>query len=386
MCVTLYSILSQAQEQFPDFSDIILSAGNPVQVETDGELRQLKPGSFPNLLPFHLELLASTLLRQRRHLVRGLLVSGSCDLAFQLPDKQRFRVNIFRQQGNLAIVMRKLATTVPKAATLGLPPAFMRMAEEKDGLVLVTGATGSGKSTSLAALVDTINATSAKHILTLEDPIEYLHPPKKGIVNQRELGTDFDSFAPGLRAALRQSPKVILVGEIRDRDTLQIALEAAETGHLVLGTLHTTDCGQAIHRILGLFDFTEEKQVRARLADSLKCVLSQRLMSQKDGKRVAAFELLLQSLRTQEIILHGESDEESFHDVQEQGAVYGMCTFEQSLIQLFRQGRISEKTAMFNASGKSTLRQALDRIKNEQGQTATDNQLEIDADYGQAPS
>ncbi len=382
----LHHILNQAEKQVPDFSDIILTAGSPIRVEAGGELHKLQLVGLDCLCPFHLELLANALLGQRRHLVRDLLVSGSCDLAFQLPDKKRFRVNIFRQQGNLAIVMRKLTTTVPSAEKLGLPAAFMRMAQEKDGLVLVTGATGSGKTTSLAALIDTINTTSAQHIITLEDPVEYLHPHKKSIVNQRELGSDFDSFANGLRAALRQAPKVILVGEIRDRQTLHIALEAAETGHLVLGTLHTSDCGQTIHRILGMFDFAEEKLVRARLADSLKCILSQRLMPQKNGKKIAAFELLIQTLHLQEIILHGETEETCFYDIQEQGEVYGMCTFDQSLSRLFRQGQISEQVAMLNGSNKSTLRQMLDRIKNEQGQTAKSNKLEIDADYGQIPS
>ncbi len=382
----LHLILDQAEKQVPDFSDIILTAGSPVRVEAGGELHKLELAGLDCLCPFHLELLANALLGQQRHLVRDLLGSGSCDLAFQLPDKKRFRVNIFRQQGNLAIVMRKLTTTVPSAEKLGLPAAFMRMAQEKDGLVLVTGATGSGKTTSLAALIDTINTTSAQHIITLEDPVEYLHPHKKSIINQRELGSDFDSFANGLRAALRQAPKVILVGEIRDRQTLHIALEAAETGHLVLGTLHTSDCGQTIHRIVGMFDFAEEKQIRARLADSLKCILSQRLMPQKNGSKVAAFELLVQTLQVQEVILYGETEEKCFYDIQEQGEVYGMCTFDQSLSRLFRQGQITEKVAMFNGSSKSTLRQALDRIKNEQGQTATSNKLEIDADYGQTPS
>lgn len=380
----LSTILQQATTDFPEFSDILFTARNPVQLEAGGELKVLKGNDIPSVLyPFHLELLGNEILGRNRKLLRDLLSSGACDFSFQLPDKIRFRGNLFRQRENLALVMRKLSSEIPSAEKLNLPPIFVQMAKEKNGLVLVTGSTGSGKSTSLAALIDTINSTEAKHIVTLEDPIEYLHPIKKSLINQRELGSDFDSFANGLKAALRQAPKVILVGEIRDGETLRIALEASETGHLVLGTLHTANCAQTIHRIISMFDITEERQVRTRLANSLKCVLSQRLLPQKDGNRVAAFEILTQTLHVQDLIVNGENEQETFYDLQEQGEVYGMRTFDGSLAELFKQGKISEQTALLNASSKGTLRQALDKIKQEQGLACDNTKLEIDDEYGQ---
>ncbi len=380
----LSTILQQATTDFPGFSDILFTAGNPVQVEAGGELNILKGSGIPSVLyPFHLELLGNEILGRNRKLLRDLLSFGACDFSFQLPSKIRFRGNLFRQRENLALVMRQLSSEIPNAEKLNLPPVFIQMAKEKNGLVLVTGSTGSGKSTSLAALIDTINSTEAKHIVTLEDPIEYLHPIKKSLINQRELGSDFDTFANGLRAALRQAPKVILVGEIRDGETLRIALEASETGHLVLGTLHTANCAQTIHRIVSMFDITEERQVRTRLANSLKCVLSQRLLPQEDGKRVAAFEILTQTLHVQDLIVNGESEQETFYDLQEQGEVYGMRTFDGSLAELFKQGKISEQTALLNASSKGTLRQALDKIKHEQGTACDNTKLEIDDEYGQ---
>ncbi len=380
----LSTILQQATTNFPEFSDILFTAGNPVQIEVSGKLNPLKGSDIPSVLyPFHLELIGNEILGRNRKLLRDLLSSGACDFSFQLPNQIRFRGNLFRQRENLALVMRKLSSEIPSAEKLNLPPVFVQMAKEKNGLVLVTGSTGSGKSTSLAALIDTINSTEAKHIVTLEDPIEYLHPIKKSLINQRELGSDFNSFANGLKAALRQAPKVILVGEIRDGETLRIALEASETGHLVLGTLHTANCAQTIHRIVSMFDITEERQVRTRLANSLKCVLSQRLLPQENGKRVAAFEILTQTLHVQDLIINGETEQETFYDLQEQGEVYGMRTFDGSLAELFRQGKINEQTALLNASSKGTLRQALDKIKHEQGLASDNTKLEIDDEYGQ---
>jgi twitching motility protein PilT len=256
------------------------------------------------------------------------------------------------------------------------------MAREKFGLILVTGATGSGKSTSLAALIDAINAQFAKHIVTLEDPIEYVHTHKRGTVNQRELGLDFDSFASGLRAALRQAPKVILVGEIRDRETMSIALEAAETGHLVLGTLHTADTGQTINRVIGMFELAEERLIRSRLAESLKFIISQRLMPKRGGGRVAAFEILKTNLRIRDLIYNGETEEKTFYQVVESGSAYGMITFDQYLAELFSQNVISEAVAMTNASDKSKLAQMIDKIKAARGEKVTNiDGLELDLEY-----
>jgi twitching motility protein PilT len=260
---------------------------------------------------------------------------------------------------------------------------FKEIAREKYGLILVTGATGSGKSTSLASLIDTINSQFPVHIITLEDPVEYVHPHKAGTVNQRELGIDFDDFGSGLRAALRQAPKVILVGEIRDRETIDIALQAAETGHLVLGTLHTSDTGQTINRIIGMYDPGEEHLIRGRLAESMKYVVSQRLLPRSGGGRVAAFEIMRTSLRIRELIVNGETPEKNFYQVVEQGGTYGMATFDQYLADLFTRGEITEETAMAYASDRSRLGQSIDKIKAGRGEKVTDiDGLELDTDYG----
>jgi twitching motility protein PilT len=250
------------------------------------------------------------------------------------------------------------------------------MALEKNGLILVTGGTGSGKSNSLAALIDRINETRAGHIVTLEDPVEFTHPHKKGTVNQRELGIDFDTFASGLRAAFRQGPKVILVGEIRDAETMEIALQAAGTGHLVLSTLHTTDAGATVNRILGLFSPQEERLVRMRLAECLRFVVSQRLLPKAGGGRVAAFEVLKNTLRVKELILQGENAERTFYNVLETSGTYGMRTFDQHFLALFEAGAIAEETALLSASDRSRLGQMIDRAKALRGEKATSLVLE----------
>jgi pilus retraction protein PilT len=265
-------------------------------------------------------------------------------------------------------VLRRLPSRIPAMEELGLPRAFQEMAQEKNGLILVTGGTGSGKSNSLAALIDRINETRAGHIVTLEDPVEFTHPHKKGTVNQRELGIDFDTFASGLRAAFRQGPKVILVGEIRDAETMEIALQAAGTGHLVLSTLHTTDAGATVNRILGLFSPQEERLIRMRLAESLRFVVSQRLLPKAGGGRVAAFEVLKNTLRVKELILQGESAERTFYGVLETSGTYGMRTFDQHFLSLFAAGAITEETAMLSASDRSRLGQMIDRVKAERGE------------------
>ncbi len=257
------------------------------------------------------------------------------------------------------------------------------MAEEKNGIILVTGATGSGKSTSLAAILNEINEHKSVHIVTLEDPVEFAHPHKMATFNQREMGNDFDTFANGLRAALRQAPKVILVGEMRDRETVEIGLSAAETGHLVLSTLHTVDAGQTINRILGMFSTEEETQIRIRLADTVRWIVCQRLLPKEGGGRVAAFEIMGSNLRVKDTILHGESEGKTFYEIIEAGKAFGMITFDDYIIDLFRQGLISEETAKAYASNRGIVGRGIDSIKSSMGQATTDiGKLEVDKDYG----
>ena len=376
-------IIGQIISQHPDLSDIILTPGKPIQVEVHGQLTDARISpDLGNLVPFQVEAMAMAMMGRNLRLYRDQVRTGSCDLSYELPGKSRFRVNVFGQKGSLAVVMRKLSMHVPSLEDLALPQIFEDMAREKYGLILVTGGTGTGKSTSLAALINEINARESKHIVTLEDPVEFMHPHKKGVINQREMGRDFNSFASGLRAALRQAPKVILVGEIRDRETVGIALEAAETGHLVLGTLHTSDAGQTVNRIVAMFELSEEQLIRSRLADSLKYVVSQRLLPRTDGGRVAAFEILSSNLRIRDVIMNGETEEKTFYNVISAGETYGMTTFDQYLMRLYREGTISEETAMLSASDKSLLKQMIDREKSLKGEKVTDiDGLELDLDY-----
>lgn len=377
-------IIGQILDLEPDLSDIIFSSGKAVQAEVHGVLKDVRLSpDLGALQPFHVESVAMALMARNMRLYTDTLRNGSCDLSYELPNRNRFRVNIFGQKGSLAIVMRKLAVRIPGMEELGLPAIFKDIAKETFGLVLVTGATGTGKTTSLAALISMINDQYAKHIITLEDPIEYSHPHKKATINQRELGIDFHTFASGLRAALRQAPKVILVGEIRDQETTSIALDAAETGHLVLGTLHTSDAGQTINRVIGMFDLAEERLIRGRLAESLKYVVSQRLLPKIGGGRVGAFEVLRTSLRVRELILNGESEEKNFYNVLETSNTHGMNTFDQYLREMYVKGVVSEQAALAYCSDRSRMGQMLDRIKSERGEKVTDiEQLELDVDYG----
>jgi twitching motility protein PilT len=279
--------------------------------------------------------------------------------------------------------MRQLATRVPTIEEMRLPPAFRKMTEERNGIILVTGATGSGKSTSLAAVLNEINEKKSVHVVTLEDPVEYVHSQKKATFNQRELGQDFDTFATGLRAALRQAPKVILVGEMRDRETVEIGLSAAETGHLVLSTLHTVDAGQTINRIIGMFDREEEKQIRIRLTDTVRWIACQRLLPKVGGGRVAAFEIMGSNLRVKDSILNGESEGKTFYEIIEQGQPFGMMTFDQCVADLYKEELITEDTAMSFASRKAVVGRAVDAIKQSRGEKTTDIEgLSLDDDYG----
>ena len=377
-------ILMKMVESNVNISDLILTVDKPFQVEASGLLIGVKlEPHFEKLTPFQTETFALNLINQDQRLLEMLIKEGSCDLSYELPGVARFRVNIFSQRGHYSIVLRKLETQIPTCAELSLPDAYYRVASEKNGIVLVTGATGSGKTTSLAAVIDEINAKNSLHIITLEDPIEYAHAQKKATINQRELGKDFDTFANGLRAALRQAPKVILVGEMRDRESIEIALNAAETGHLVLSTLHTIDAGQTISRILGMFPVDEENQIRTRLADSLRWIICQRLLPKVGGGRIAAFEALGTNLRVKDVILHGESEGKTFSDIIEQGKAFSMVTFDDCIVDLYDKGSITEETARAYASNRSNVGRGIDAIKSARGEKTTDlDGLEVDNKYG----
>jgi twitching motility protein PilT len=321
------------------------------------------------LTPYQTELVALNLAGDNQWHLIDLIRRGSCDTAYTLTDKARFRINIFSQRSNYSIVLRKLNTVIPTLEWLKFPDIIRQIPGEKTGLVLVTGATGSGKSTTLAAVLDEINHTKQVHIITLEDPVEFVHPHDKATFNQRELGTDFDTFSNGLRAALRQAPKVILVGEMRDRETVKIALSAAETGHLVLSTLHTIDAGQTINRILGMFETDEQEQIRARLADTLRWVVSQRLVPRVDGGRFALLEIMGANLRTQETIRLGESEGKSFYEIIEASYPFGWRTFDHSALEAYEQGRITEETALLYCTKRGPVLRGIDNLKKARGES-----------------
>jgi len=377
-------VLTAMLESHDNVSDLNFTVDKPFQVESSG---QLKPVSLnppiPRITPFQAETLAINIINGDRRLTRMLVKEGSCDTSYALPGKARFRVNIFSQKNYYSTVMRQLATRVPTLDEMVLPAAFRKMAEERNGMILVTGATGSGKSTSLAAILNEINEAKAVHVVTLEDPVEYVHAQKKATFNQRELGLDFDNFANGLRAALRQAPKVILVGEMRDKETVEIGLSAAETGHLLLTTLHTVDAGQTINRIVGMFEREEEKQIRIRLADSIRWIACQRLLPKIGGGRVAAFEIMQTNLRVKDAILHGEAEGKTFYDIIEQGNAFGMMTFDQSIADLYERGLITQETALSYASRKASVGRAIDAVKAARGEKTTSiEELSLDSSYG----
>lgn len=376
-------ILSKIVENYPQISDINLTVGRPFQVEVYGNLVPVHLNlSTQVLTPFQTEVIALNLLRSDRRKIETLLKQGSCDLSHAILDKVRFRVSVFSQKNNYSIIMRKLPVDIPTVDSLDLPQVFKKMAREKNGIVFFTGATGSGKTTSLAAILDEINENDPVHVITLEDPVELVHNHKKATFNQRELGADFDSFSHGLRAALRQAPKVILVGEIRDRETMEIALTAAETGHLVLTTLHTIDATRTLNRILGFFDQEEERQIRIRLSGALRWVVSQRLLPRIDQGRVAVFEIMLNNLRVQDLILHGESADKTFYEIMETSQPFGCQTFDQDIIEKFEKGIISEEAARLFASKRAIVQRGMDQIKSRRGEKTTSiKNLALDQEY-----
>ena len=359
-------------ESYKRVSDLNFTVGKQLQVETAGQLVPVDvTPEITELTPFQTEVAALNFIQGNKRLLDDLAIHGSCDLSHALGNKARFRVNIFTQQGHISIVMRKMEGTIPTIQSLNLPMTFNKMTSEINGFILVTGATGSGKSTTLAALCDKINKEKMVHVVTLEDPIEFVHPHKNCTFNQRELGNDFDSFANGLRAALRQAPKVILVGEMRDRETMEIGLSAAETGHLVMSTLHTVDSGQTINRILGFFEQEEQPQIRNRLIDIIRYIVCQRLLPKEGGDRVAAFEIMANNLRVRDLILNGESEDRTFYDIIADGTALGMQTFDQHILELYENGLISEETAKVYASRKSAIGRGLDKIKAARGEATS---------------
>ena len=361
----LQAILSAMLQSGEGVSDCLFLHGKPPLVERYGTLQELPmEGPDATLQSKHLDAMADLLLDDSPRLRSELTETGSCDTSYALPGVARFRVNIYRQNGHTGIVMRKLQSEVPSIESLGLPPIFNEMVKEKHGIIFVTGSTGSGKTTTLAAMLNEINQSSEIHVVTLEDPIEFVHLPAKAAFSQREMGKDFPDFATGLRAALRQAPKVILLGEIRDRETMEIALSASETGHLVMSTLHTINAGQSINRILGFFTTDEAKQVRERLADTLRYIVSQRLVNKLGGgDRLLVTEIMGSSLRTRETLLYGESENRTFQEIIEAGSTLGWHSFDQSLMRAFEEELISEETALLFCTHKNKMRRDLEMAR-----------------------
>ncbi len=358
------SIVCTMLDAADGISDLVFTVGRPLQVESFGKLLPVKSEfGIQALTSFQLEKIALFLMGNNRRLMSDFLRTGSCDTSYALSDDVRFRVNIFRQRGHFAVVMRMLQMKIPTIDGLKLPAICKEVAREKNGLVLVTGATGSGKTTTLAAILGYINEHQAVHIVTLEDPIEFVHPHKLATFSQREMGLDFDDYPNGIRAALRQAPKVILVGEIRDRETAEAVLTAAETGHLVLSTLHTINAGQSINRILGMFDESEQENLRLRLSDTLRYVLSQRLAPRIGGGRLLIPEIMGSNLRTKELIEQGEREDVSFHDIIEDNFQNGWTTFDRSCVSAFEADLIDEETAILYCSRRGVVRRQIDTIK-----------------------
>lgn len=356
-----------------DVSDLNITPDKPLQIECGGRLISVETDPpIERITPYQSESIALGLVDNNPRLVDSLLRTGSCDLSYSLGDRARFRVNIFSRRGHFSVVLRKLNTKIPTLEELKAPAILKKIPYEKTGLILVTGATGSGKSTTLAALLNELNQTSPIHIITLEDPVEFVHPQEVATFNQREMGNDFDTYANGLRAALRQAPKVILVGEMRDRETVEIGLRAAETGHLVMSTLHTIDAGQTINRILGLFEDAEQEHIRSRLADTLRWVVSQRLVPTVDDKRHAIHEIMGNNIRVFESINQGESEGKSFYEIIEANETFGWKTFDQSCLEAYRNGLITEERALQYCSKKGPVSRGIDNIKKERGEITTD--------------
>jgi twitching motility protein PilT len=338
-------------------SDLIFSPCRAPQIEISGQLVELRFKNLERLTPQDTQWLAEDLMDKNEHAIGKLERDGSADLSYGVAGVGRFRVNIFRQRGSIAIVMRVIPDSIPGFEDLHLPPQLKEIVQMKNGIVLVTGPTGSGKSSTLAAIIDTMNAEKAYHILTIEDPIEFLHKHKKATIHQRELHSDTPTFALALRGALRQAPKVILVGEMRDRETIEIALEAAETGHLVMSTLHTIDAAKTIERIIGAFPLADQAAIRNRFSKAFRCIVSQRLLPRKDGKgRIAAIEILKSTMRTRDYVEKGEAEGKSLLDAMRDGDTEGMQHFDGEIEKLIRGGVVDFETGLLYSSNAGNLR------------------------------
>jgi len=355
--ISTASIVATMLQVSKQVSDLIFSPSRAPQVELNGQLRELNIAGVGKLTPDATRRIAIDLIGNNELVASKLEKEGATDLSYSLPGLARFRVNIFRQRGSYAIVMRVIPQAIPDFKVLNLPQQLGEIAELRNGIVLVTGPTGSGKSSTLAAILNKINEEKAYHILTIEDPIEFLHVHKKSTIHQRELHSDTPSFALALRAALRQAPKVILVGEMRDKETIEIGMEAAETGHLVFSTLHTVDASKTIERIVGVFPLADQQAIRTRLARTFRYIVSQRLIPKKDGTgRVAAIEILKSTMRTREYVEKGESEGKSLLDAMRDGSTEGMQHFDGELERLIRAGVLDIEPALSYASNPGNLR------------------------------
>jgi twitching motility protein PilT len=364
------SIFTTMLQSGEGISDLLFIVGKPPLTENHGILSEVKIDMLGDALSDEqVRQIAAHLTAGNERLLEDFATRGSCDCSYSLENVARFRINIFKQNGRHAIVMRKLQSEIPTLDALGLPPIFREIAQEKNGIIFVTGATGSGKTTTLTAMLDEVNRTQDAHVVTLEDPIEFLHPHQRCAFSQRELGKDFQKFADGLRAALRQAPKAILVGEIRDRETMEIVMTASETGHVVFTTLHTINAGQTINRIIGMFTKDEEQQVRERLADTVRFIVSQRLVSKIGGGRLLVTEILGSGLRTRETLLYGESENRTFQDIIEAGTLRGWHSFDQSLLKAYEADLITDDTAIIFGTHKNKMRRDIDTLKKLRGRT-----------------
>jgi twitching motility protein PilT len=363
----LDDLLTRLLQSSDGISDLLFVAGKPPQVEVYGRLKSFE--TEPILTSSRIEELARAIINGNQRLIKDLAEHGSCDCSYAPASGGRFRINVYRQNGNYAMVLRLLQPQIPSMESLHLPLIFSEIIKEKTGLIFVTGGAGNGKTTTLTAMLNEINLTSELHIVTLEDPIEFLHPHLKATFSQRELGKDFYSFPEGLRAALRQSPKVIFVGEIRDHETMEIALTASETGHVVFSTLHTVSAAQTIHRILGMFGRDEETQIRERLVSCLRYIVGLRLVPKTSGGRLLITEVLGSNLRSREVIALGENESRRMSEIIEAGNLYGWHSFEQSLIKAFEDSLITDETALLYSSNKTNMSQRLDTAKRHRNNT-----------------
>jgi twitching motility protein PilT len=355
--LSLPLLLRALMSSSKDVSDVIFSPARLPQVELAGKLTQVKlPGILP-LTPEDTQRIAAQVMGTNVRARQTLETDGACDISYSVDGLSRFRTNIFKQRGSYVVVMRVIPSAIPTFEELGLPPPLAELIELKSGIVLVTGPTGSGKSSTLAAIIGRINEQKAYHIVTIEDPIEFLHSHNQSTIHQREVHSDTPTFALALRAALRQSPNVILVGEMRDRETTEIALEAAETGHLVLSSLHTIDASKTVERITGMFSLEDQQLIRIRFSKAFRYIISQRLIEATDGRsRVPAFEILKATLRTREYIQNGESEGRSLIDAMRDGNLDGMQHFDADIERLIRAGKISMDAGLRYASNPGNVR------------------------------